>query len=51
MGKKCLCIVIKELDYPIGLSPHLVLSDAGLDQIVCAFTYHMPLLKNETALP
>lgn len=48
---KCLCTVIKELDYPIGLSPHFVLSYAGLDQIFYAFTYHMPLLKNEAALP
>jgi hypothetical protein len=42
---------LKNLTTPIGLSSHFVLSDAGLDQTVCAFTYHMPLLKNGTALP
>jgi hypothetical protein len=36
-----LCSVIKELDHAIDLSPHFVLSDAGLDQILCAFTYHV----------
>lgn len=38
---KWLCSVIKELDHAIDLSPHFVLSDAGLDQILCAFTYHV----------